>query len=151
MDINRHAPVIASAEAYVDAPLSTVWAVKADLHAWPTWNPDVAWVAFPGPLAAGTAFRWKAGGLPIASTLMEVEPERCIGWTGQTRPGIRAVHVWTFEAEGEGTRVRTEESFDGWFARFFAGPARRLLAETLEKSMAALKAEAERRSQADAS
>ncbi len=145
MDIDRNAPAFASAEAYVDAPSSLVWAVQTDLCAWPQWNADVTSVDVSGPLSPGTQFRWKAGGVPIASTLQVVDRERQIGWTGRAPLGIRAVHTWTFESEGSGTRVRTEESFDGLLVRLFAGPMRRMLAASLNKGVAALKIEAERR------
>lgn len=150
MDINRDAPAIASAEAFVDAPPPLVWTVQAGLASWPEWNPDVASVDLRGPLAPGTEFRWKAGGTPISSTLREVEANRRIGWTGHAPLGIRAAHTWSFEPEGAGTRVRTEESFDGLLARLFAGPMQRMLAGSLEKGVAALKAEAERRARAGA-
>jgi hypothetical protein len=54
MDINRNAPVIASAEAYIEAPLSLVWAVHTDLCAWPEWNAEVTLINFSGPLSPGT-------------------------------------------------------------------------------------------------
>ncbi len=145
MDINRNAPATASADTFIDAPPAIVWAVQTDLAGWPAWNPDVHSVDVHGPLVPGTAFHWKTGGLPITSVLQEVELERRIGWTGRAPLGIRAVHVWTFESEGSGTRVRTEESFDGLLARLFAGSMRRMLDGALEKGTAALKAEAERR------
>ena len=146
MDVNRDAPAVASAEAFIDAPLSVVWSVQSDLRAWPAWNPDVASLDIDGPLAPGTEFKWKSGGAPIRSTIQEVEPERRIAWTGRAPLGIRAVHIWTFTPEGEGTRVRTEESFEGLLARLFAGPMRKILDGALGKGLAALRAEAERRS-----
>lgn len=145
MDINRNAPVTASAEAFVDARPTIMWSVQTELSAWPNWNPDVASVDFHGPLAPGTEFRWKTGGVPITSTLREVQPERRIGWTGRAPLGIRAEHVWSFEPERTGTLVRTEESFGGLLVRVFAGPMRRMLTESLENGLATLKAEAERR------
>ncbi|PAU74247.1 SRPBCC family protein [Halomonas salipaludis] len=145
VEINRDASVIASAEAYVDAPSSLVWAVKTNLLTWPEWNADVTSIHFSGTLAPGERFRWKAGGVPIASTLQAVDSGRMIGWTGRAPLGIRAVHTWVFEAEGEGTRVRTEESFDGRLVLVFAGPMQRMLTASLQRSVTALKIEAERR------
>lgn len=144
MDINRSAPATASAETLVRAPCSLVWEVLAGIEDWPRWNPDVTRAELRGPFASGTAFRWKAGGLPITSTLEEVVPERRLVWTGRTM-SIRAVHVWTFEDHEEGTLVRTEESFEGLIVRLLAGPMQRMLASSLEKGLAALKAECERR------
>ena len=145
MDINRNAPAIASSEAYVNASPSMVWAVHTDLRAWPAWNSDVTFVDLGGPLSPGTQFRWKSGGVPITSELRIVEPERQIAWTGRAPLGIRAVHTWTFEPDGEGTRVRTEESFEGLLVRIFKGSMRRMLARSLKKGITELKAEAERR------
>lgn len=145
MDIHRDAPVVASYETFVDAPRSVVWTLQSDLETWPAWNPDVSSLQLNGPRAPGTEFRWKSGGLPIRSILQEVEPERRIGWTGRAPLGIRAVHTWSFEPENGGTLVRTEESFDGLLAKLFAGPMRRMLEGALERGVAALKAEAERR------
>lgn len=149
MDINHNAPAVASAEAFIRAPLSLVWAVQADLEGWSRWNPDVSRVDLRGPLAAGTEFRWKAGGLPIVSVLREVEPERRIAWTGRMM-SIRAVHVWTFMEQDDGVVVRSAESFEGLLVRFMAGPMQRMLADSLEKGLAALKAECERRAGAGA-
>ena len=146
MEINRQAPVIAAAEGYVEAAPSAAWSVQSDFRTWPEWNPDVGRLDLEGPLAPGAEFRWTAGGVAIRSTLREVEPGRRLGWTGVAPLfGVRAVHTWSFEPEGTGTRVRTEESFEGWLPRLLPGPMRQLLASTLEKNVAALKAEVERR------
>ena len=145
MDINREAPAIASSETYVNAPPSSVWAVHTDLRAWPEWNSEVTFVDLSGPLLPGTQFRWKSGGVLIRSKLQVVEPEQQIGWTGRAPLGIRAIHTWTFEPEGEGTRVRTEESFEGLLVGIFKGLMRQMLARSLDKGITALKREAERR------
>lgn len=150
MDINRDAPATASAETTIHARLDLVWSVQTDVDHWSRWNPVVTRAELRGPLAPGTTFRWKAGGLPIVSTLREVVPERRLVWTGRAL-SIRAIHVWTFEAREDGVRVRTQESFDGWLVRLLAGPMRRMLASSLERSLAALKAECERRTGARAS
>ncbi len=145
MDIARNAPAIASAGAYIAAPPQVVWAVLTDLERWPNWNGDVASIKADGPLAPGTVFRWKSGGMPIRSTIQEVEHARRIGWTGTAPLGIRAVHLWSLEPDGDGTRVRTEESFEGVLAHLFSGTMRKMLAGALERNVAALGAEATRR------
>ncbi|PAP75969.1 SRPBCC family protein [Rubrivirga marina] len=137
--------VIAFAEAHVDAPPHLVWATEADLKGWPSWNPDVGWVDVAGPVVAGTPFRWLAGGIPIRSVLRAVEPGRRISWAWRAPLGLRAVHVWTFTPEDGGTRVRTVETFDGWFARIASGPLQRTLSVTLRLGVAALREESERR------
>ena len=138
MDINHDAPATASAETLIHAPLSHVWALQADLEGWPRWNAAVTRMNLRGPLAAGTEFRWKAGGLSITSTLQEVTPPHRIVWTGRA-PGLRAVHVWHFEAADGGTRAHTAESFEGWLARLLPGLMRKMLAASLEQGLAALK------------
>jgi len=149
MDINRDAPVQEAAEAQVAAPLDLVWEVQSDLVRWPEWNPDVDEVQLLGPFSPGTEFRWKAGGMRIVSELREVQPPRRLAWTGRTL-GIHAIHTWSFvESEGR-TRVRTEESFEGWLARILPGPLRRTLKSSLEKGLSALAAECERRLAEDA-
>jgi len=47
-------------------------------------------------------------------------------------PGIRAIHVWELKADGDGTRVRTEESFEG----LIVGLLRGLMKKTLAKALA---------------
>jgi hypothetical protein len=144
LDINRRAPAIAAAEVLILAPLDIVWSVLTKIDEWSRWNPNVSRVDLRGPLGAGTAFYWKAGGATISAILQEVSPQQRIAWTGRTF-GIRAVHIWTFQETDNGVIVRTEESFDGILVRLLAGPMRKMLASSLEKSIQALKAECERR------
>jgi hypothetical protein len=145
MEINRQAPACAAAQTYIEAPVALVWSIQTDLEGWPDWNPDVGSMDLRGPISPGTEFRWKAGGLPIVSKFEEVDRPQRIVWTGRTL-GIRAIHVWRFEERASGVAVQTEESFDGPVARLFARTMRRTLATSLEKWLAALKAECERRS-----
>lgn len=147
MDIDRDAPVTASAEALIYAPLDVVWTVLTQIEEWSRWNPDIKKVSVRGPLAAGTEFRWKAGGAPIVSVLREVVPRQMLAWTGRS-VGIRAVHVWTLSEHQTGVTVRTEESFSGLLVRVFAGPMRKMLAASLERGLVALKLECERQSRA---
>lgn len=148
MEINRDAPVQAAAEIRIAAPIDLVWRTEADLESWPAWNPDVQSVQPLGPVAPGTTFKWKAGGMKIVSELKEVDAPRRLGWTGRTL-GLRAIRAWRFtELEG-GTLVRTEESFDGVLARLFPRRLKRALAASLEQGLTALRIESERRAAAD--
>ena len=61
--INRDAPATALAELHIDAPVQIVWSTLADIESWPDWNPDVSSASIQGPIADGTVFRWKAGGM----------------------------------------------------------------------------------------
>jgi hypothetical protein len=128
----------------VDAPVEEVWAVLTALESWPSWNPGVGSMEVRGSLAAGTEFRWVAGGMRIHSRIETIEAPRRIVWSGRTM-GIRAVHLWELAPAGTATRVHTEEAFLGLIVRLFAGRMKRELEAALAQGLDALKTEAERR------
>jgi hypothetical protein len=144
MEIDRGAPATAEGEIVISASPATVWEVLADLAAWPTWNQDVRSVSVEGPVAPGTVFRWKSGPASLVSTLQVVDEPREIAWTGVTMR-IHAVHVFRLTPNGDGTTVRSEESWRGPIPTLFRGYSRSTLRSGIEKILAALKAEAERR------
>jgi hypothetical protein len=144
MQIDRGAPATAEGEIEITASPATVWEVLADLAAWPTWNRDVRSVSLEGPIAPGTVFRWKSGPASLVSTLQVVDEPREIAWTGVTMR-IHAVHVFRLTPTGDGTTVRSEESWRGLIPTLFRGYSRSTLRSGIEKILAALKAEAERR------
>ncbi|MFU8806849.1 MAG: SRPBCC family protein, partial [Bradymonadaceae bacterium] len=126
------------------APIHLVWQVLTDLSGWPQWNPDVQSVTVHGEIGPGTTFKWKAGGARLVSKLQDVDPLRKIAWTGRSL-GIRAAHVWHLREHKGGTRVVTEESFEGVVARLFADRMWRILVRSLENGLEALRLESERR------
>ncbi len=74
MDINHQAPLVARKEIVIQASPESIWNLLADINAWSQWQSDVSIARLEGPLAVGSIFRWKAGGLNITSTLQVVEP-----------------------------------------------------------------------------
>ena len=102
MAANQGAPVRGRAEIDIEAPPQVVWDVLTRFENWPNWNPDVKSMSFPGPLAPGTEFRWKAGPGTIVSTLDRIEPPRYISWRGRTLT-ISAYHEWWLEPRNGGT------------------------------------------------
>ncbi|GAA3998279.1 SRPBCC family protein [Streptomyces sp. NBC_01352] len=113
--IDLDAPVITRDDIVIHAPLDRIWQIQTDVEAWPAWQPDVTEVTkeTPGPLRAGSVFRWSVHGLQdITSTVKQVSPERRIVWGGPAQ-GITAVHVWTFHQKPDGVHVHTEESWSG--------------------------------------
>jgi uncharacterized protein YndB with AHSA1/START domain len=144
MEINRNAPATAEGELRIDADPETVFEVISGIDRWPSWNPDVKSVRVEGPVQPGTVFRWKAGPSTLTSTLRVVDPPREIAWTGTTM-GIKAVHVFRFQASDGGTVARSEESWDGLIARLLKCYSRRTLDKGIRGVLAHLKAEAERR------
>jgi uncharacterized protein YndB with AHSA1/START domain len=144
MDINHEAPATAEGELQIAADPQTVFSVISAVDQWPLWNPDVRSVDLEGPVEPGTVFRWKAGPGKITSMLQVVDPPREIAWTGTTM-GIKAVHVFRFEASDGGTRASSEESWEGLLPRLSKGYSRRTLATGIRTVLAALQVEAERR------
>jgi hypothetical protein len=114
-EIDHSAPVITRDDIDIQAPLHRIWTIQTDVEAWPTWQPDVITVTkeSPGPLRAGSRFRWSVQGLQnITSTVKQVWPNRRIAWGGPAQ-GITATHVWTFTPTRNGVHVHTEESWSG--------------------------------------
>ena len=144
MEANRQAPVFGASEIEIAAAPDIVWSVLTDFGRWPAWNLDVKSIAIDGDVAPGTQFRWKAGPATITSVIREVEPPRSIAWTGRT-VGTSAKHVDRLEAADGRTRVRTEESFEGWLPRLLRRQMRTTLQNGLDDGLRDLKAEAERR------
>ena len=142
---NENAPVRGTAEIEVDAPPKVAWEVLTRFENWPNWNPDVKSMSFPGPLAPGTEFRWKAGPGTIVSTLERVEAPNYIAWRGRTLT-IDAYHEWWLEPRDGGTQVRTQESFSGLLARLLRRTLQKTLDRSLEDGLERLKRESERRS-----
>jgi len=132
------------AERQIDAPPEVVWEVLTRLEGWPSWNTDVKWMRFDGPLEPGTEFRWKAGPGTIVSRLDKVEPPRYISWHGRTLT-IDAYHEWWLEPRDAGTFVRTEEAFFGLLARLLRGQLQKTLDKSFADALESLAREAEGR------
>ena len=138
MQIDTQAPVQARETILIHAPIEKVWAIQSDLENWPSWQADVQSIQVDGELKEGTVFRWKAQGLTITSTLRAFAPPNQIGWTG-TSMGMKAVHIWHFEAAPDGTKVTTEESLSGWLTRLLALFDKNFLQKSMAKSLTTLK------------
>jgi uncharacterized protein YndB with AHSA1/START domain len=147
MDINRNAPATAEGERQIAADPQTVFAVISAIDQWPSWNPDVKSVELQGPVQEGTVFRWKSGPSTLTSTLQVVDPPHQIAWTGTTM-GIKAVHVFRFQANDVGTLARSEESWEGLIASLLKGYSRKTLDKGIRSVLSHLKTEAERRAAA---
>ena len=137
------ASVTGRAETHINAAPETVWEVLTRLENWPSWNSDVKWMRFDGPLAPGTEFRWKAGPGTIVSRVDKVEAPRYVSWHGRTLT-IDAYHEWWLEPRDGGTFVRTEEAFFGTLARLLRRPLKPTLDKSFADALERLKREAER-------
>jgi uncharacterized protein YndB with AHSA1/START domain len=140
--VNPLAPVRCTRSLLMQAPPDRVWSLLTAIDDWSRWQPDIPKAQCEGPLQAGACFRWKTGGAGIRSRVHTLEPGRELGWTGRTL-GTRAIHNWTLEPEGEGCRVRVEESLEGWLPRLMPRAFDRSLARGMERWLEFLKAAAE--------
>ncbi|MCB1334719.1 MAG: SRPBCC domain-containing protein [Roseivivax sp.] len=143
-DIDRGAPAVGQAEIIVNAPPAAVWSVLTAFDDWPRWNGAIQSMQMDGPLAVGTTFRWRTGGMKIRSQIAVLAAPEVIGWTG-VAPLITARHLYQLTDLAGRTKVRTRESFSGLFARLLPGMARQMMEKALEDGLALLKTECERR------
>ncbi len=124
------APVVVRGEVTVDAPQGVVWDLLIDVERWNRWNRGVQFAVLRGDPVAGTLLHWRADGMNLRSVLHEVDAPRRLAWTTRTL-GAVAYHRWSLEpGKGGGTRVRSEESWDGLVVRLL----RRTLLRTLQSS-----------------
>jgi hypothetical protein len=94
------------------------------------------------PLAVGSVFRWRSGGLNVTSTVQVLDPNDLIGWTGESL-GAQAKHIWKFIAQENGTLVTTEESMEGWSVGLLKILMPRFLDNSLDTWLRNLKTQAE--------
>jgi hypothetical protein len=142
MEIDLDAPFVGRKEILIKASPKDVWKLQSDINAWSEWQPHISMSEIEGPLAVGTVFHWKAGGLKITSALQEVKVNKRIGWTGKAF-GTRAHHIFTFQRRKNGTLVIAEESLNGWFAKLMKIFVPNFLDESMRSSLENLKLTAE--------
>ncbi|PKY12250.1 hypothetical protein B1757_00005 [Acidithiobacillus marinus] len=132
------APVWASVEIDINAPVETVWKLQTDIANWGQWNSDIEEMHIHGPVEPGTEFVWKTSGMTIHSKITDVSENRRIAWIGETI-GIKAVHKWEFQGAGGVTHVYTEETFTGPLAWLLPGTMRKAIHDALWHGVSALK------------
>jgi uncharacterized protein YndB with AHSA1/START domain len=124
-------------EATSERPPAVVWKHLSDIEAWPSWVPGTAAASLDGALLPGAGFRWRARGLWIRSTLLEVERPRRLSWQGRGG-GLKVEHRWTIEPHPSGSLVRSEEWADGFWLRPFADRIGRSMQRAVEAWLDAL-------------
>ena len=141
--IDAEAPVKASHEVLIEAPVERVWGLLRDVSGWGTWYPDVHDVRLDSGVKEDARFTWRNGKSRIKSRFAVVDTEREITWTGVSS-GAKAVHRHVLESTGDGaTRVFSEESMAGLLLVLFFDSAK--LGAGMEEWLAALKRAAEGR------
>jgi hypothetical protein len=141
IEVNRKAKAYAEDSILINAAIDKVYWLLSDIQRWPQWQTAVQKVELEGEPSPGKSFDWKAAGFNIHSTFHTVNPPDEFGWTGRMW-WIRAVHNWYFEPVGNGTKVTTRESLEG----FGAWAMKKSLKEGMRKSLIELRKAAENRS-----
>ena len=139
---NPHAPATTDQTVDIAAEPERVWQVLSDIDQWPRWQSDIPAAHLTGPLQAGSSFDWQTGGLTIHSTLHTVQPQAGLGWSGKSF-GAFAVHNWTLTPQADGTRVRVQESMEGWLVQLLQFYFRRNLPTSIAVWLNNLKKAAE--------
>ena len=143
MEINRYAPLVAQKQVFIEAPPEIVWNIQTDINNWSRWQPGITESKLESPLAIGSIFRWKSGGLNVTSTIQVIEPSHEIGWTGRSL-GAHAKHIWKLTPQKNGTLVTTEESMEGWSIQFLKLISPKFLDNALDTWLQSLKTKAEK-------
>jgi len=142
MEVNKDAPLFAHKDIFIEAPPQTVWNIQTDINNWSKWQPATTASKLGSPLAVGSVFRWRTGGLNVTSTVQVLEPNDLIGWTGKSL-GAQAKHIWKFTPQNNGTLVTTEESMEGWSVRLLKLVMPKFLDNSLNTWLRNLKIQAE--------
>lgn len=142
MRINPQASLVAHRKILIQAAPEVVWKIHTDINAWSQWQPGITRATLEGPLAVGSIFQFKSGGLIISATIQVVEPNQRIGWTGQTL-GTQASHVWLLAPHQNGTLLTTDESMEGWLVSLLKLIAPKFLERSLDVWLQSLKNTAE--------
>jgi hypothetical protein len=139
--IDEGAPVKATVQIVIRAPLEKIWGLLTNIKDWATWQPDISDVAIQAPPGLTVPFTWSTGGMTIHSTIRLFAPGRTVGWTGRAFH-IHAIHIWTLSPLPDGrVLLETRESMDGWLVdRFYSS---RELQENDKKWLEDLKKAAE--------
>ena len=143
MQINDAAPLVTERNVFIQALPDAVWKVHTDVRTWSEWNTGIAHAEARDPLEVGKTFRWKSGGITITSTVLLMQVNERIGWSGKA-VGSRAKHLWILTPEANGTRVTTRESMEGWLPNVMKFLTPKMLEKSLDAWLQDLKRRVER-------
>lgn len=91
-----------------DSTPGSLWKVLSQIEQWPQWAPGIQSARLDGALLPGAGFRWRANGISIRSTFVEVERPHSLTWIGSGM-GISVRHQWSIQSIDGGSSVRTQE------------------------------------------
>jgi hypothetical protein len=103
----------------IHAPPDVVWDIIVHVEDWPNWYAGATDLTVSqgdrGRVTAGSMVRWKTMGLKFDSYVREFEPHTRFAWESR-KPVIQGYHAWLLMPIAGGTRVITDESFNGFLA-----------------------------------
>ena len=144
MTVNQEAPVLQAREIYINTSPERVWEVLTHIENWGVWNERIKKTTLQEELKTGSVFTWKTNGSKIKSEIHTFNINRILGWSGKTF-GARAVHNWYLEPTLSGTKVRVEESMEGWAIKLMKKKMNRKLGDDMQYWLNQLKVESEKR------
>jgi uncharacterized protein YndB with AHSA1/START domain len=111
-------PFVAESERRIDAPPETAFDRLLDHASWSSWMPrsfrPVG--ASKGALREGDRVRMRVAGMPATIHVAVVRRPVEITWCGGVKGILWAEHRFLFEKDGDGTRVRSVETWHGALA-----------------------------------
>ena len=143
MTINQEAPVVQSKEITINATPEIVWKILTNIENWDKWNDRIKKPILKEDLKVGSTFTWKTNGSKINSTIHTYQVNQILGWSGKAF-GAGAIHNWYLAPTEEGTKVRVEESMDGWIIALMKKKMNEKLAKDIEYWLEQLKIESEK-------
>ncbi len=87
-------------------------------------------------------FKWTNNGSKITSKIHTLEKNSKLGWIGKNF-AAKAIHNWYLTSTEEGTKVRTEESMEGWLISLMKRKMNRILMDDMTSWLESLKIECE--------
>jgi len=91
------------------------------------------------PLGLKSGFRWQLRSLALTSEITRFDKPAMLAWKSKGS-GIRAITVWTFVPDTEGTLVRCEQSVQGLMVYVWKQRTTLAMQDTLDRWLEALKA-----------
>jgi hypothetical protein len=143
MTINQEAAVVQKKEIAINATPKEVWQVLTNIQTWDEWNKRIKQPKSQGKLEVGSIFTWKTNGSKIKSKIHTFTPNKILGWQGKAF-GASAIHNWYLEPTGNGTKVKVEESMEGWIINLMKKKMNEKLADDMVYWLEQLKIECEK-------
>jgi uncharacterized protein YndB with AHSA1/START domain len=140
--IDEKAPITATYEVRIEAPVERVWELLSNPPDWGTFDPDIHDVHLDSGVKPDARFTWRNGKARMKSRFAVVDAEQEITWTGVAY-GAKVIHRHVLEPTGGGgaTRLFCEESMVWPLLALFFDSAK--LQTGLKKWLTTLKTAAE--------